>query len=267
MATMSVRVLPSSGSTRASVSKVMGRWCSRFRRVARPSRNFCQRALRCGTWKTGASVRSSPISTSPGWCDSSRAVATTRWVASGVRCRSAFFCSKERVSWSSCRFSSMPPARVLLMMAATRSSTTVPRVRPGRKWRWMSASMTWLTAQIGGDLADLAGDAGQEVEVGGVGGGAGGVRHEVVHLGCAGLAVAVDAADALLQPGRVERDVEVDQPVAVGLQVDALPGGVGGHQDAHWVVGGVGGEALADQFAFLRVGVSLDHRQSVAVAL
>ena len=54
------------------------------------------------------------------------------------------------------------------------------------------------------------------------------LRHEVVDLGGLGLAVAVDAADALFEPGRVERDVEVHQPVAVRLQVDALTGGVGG---------------------------------------
>ena len=54
---------------------------------------------------------------------------------------------------------------------------------------------------------------------------------ELVDLRRVLLAVAVDAADPLLQPGRVERDVEVDQPVAVRLQVDALAGGVGGDED------------------------------------
>ena len=56
---------------------------------------------------------------------------------------------------------------------------------------------------------------------------------EVADLGRLGLAVTVDAADALLEPVGVERDVEVDQSVAVVLQVDALAGGVGGEQDPH----------------------------------
>ena len=50
------------------------------------------------------------------------------------------------------------------------------------------------------------------------------------------LAVAVDAADPLFQLVRVERDVVVDQPVAVSLQVDTFAGGVGGEQDAHRVM-------------------------------
>ena len=54
------------------------------------------------------------------------------------------------------------------------------------------------------------------------------------------LAVAVDAADPLFEPVRVERDVVVDQAVAVALQVDALAGGVGGQQDADRVLGRVG---------------------------
>ncbi len=51
---------------------------------------------------------------------------------------------------------------------------------------------------------------------------------EVGDVDRAGLAEAVDAADALLEPVRVERDVVVDDAAAVGLQVDALAGAVGG---------------------------------------
>ena len=54
------------------------------------------------------------------------------------------------------------------------------------------------------------------------------------------LAVAVDAADPLLEPVGVERDVVVDQAVAVRLQVDALAGGVGGQQDADRCLAWVG---------------------------
>ena len=50
-----------------------------------------------------------------------------------------------------------------------------------------------------------------------------------------GLADAVNAPEALLQPGRVPRKVVVDHEVGA-LQVDALASGVGGHQDQHLLV-------------------------------
>ena len=82
------------------------------------------------------------------------------------------------------------------------------------------------------------------------------------------LAVAVDAADALLEPVRVERDVEVDQSVAVVLEVDALAGGVGGEQDPHGRLGGVLVESGTDQLAGLGVGAALDDLDAfVLVAL
>ena len=45
------------------------------------------------------------------------------------------------------------------------------------------------------------------------------------------LAVPVDAPVALLDPDQAPRDVEVDQLVALGVQVDALGGDVAGDQD------------------------------------
>ena len=45
------------------------------------------------------------------------------------------------------------------------------------------------------------------------------------------LAVAVDAAVALLDADQAPRDVEVDQVVALQVQVDALGGDVAGDQD------------------------------------
>ena len=55
---------------------------------------------------------------------------------------------------------------------------------------------------------------------------------ENIHLGRV-LAMPVDPAVALLQPVGVPRDLPVQQPVAVGLQVDPLAGGVGREQDPH----------------------------------
>ena len=58
-------------------------------------------------------------------------------------------------------------------------------------------------------------------------------QHEVVaaHLGRR-LQLAVDAAVALLDAAGVPRQVEVEEVGAVGLEVQALAGRVGGEQDA-----------------------------------
>ena len=61
---------------------------------------------------------------------------------------------------------------------------------------------------------------------------------EVPDLRSLRLAVPVDAADPLLQLVRVERDVVVDEPVAVLVQVDALASRVGGEQDGYLVLVG-----------------------------
>ena len=62
-------------------------------------------------------------------------------------------------------------------------------------------------------------------------------QHEVVaaHLG-GGLELAVDAAVALLDAAGVPGQVEVEEVGAVGLEVQALAGGVGGDQDAQRVL-------------------------------
>jgi hypothetical protein len=59
--------------------------------------------------------------------------------------------------------------------------------------------------------------------------------HQVPEVADLGLADAVDAAEALLQPVRVPRQVVVDHQVRA-LQVDALAGGVGGQQHLHFGV-------------------------------
>ena len=82
--------------------------------------------------------------------------------------------------------------------------------------------------------------------------------------GVRALAVAVDAADALLELVGVERDVVVDQPVAVVLQVDALAGGVGGEQDAHRVLGRVGLEGQPQLLPLLGGDTAVQQRQPLA---
>jgi hypothetical protein len=55
------------------------------------------------------------------------------------------------------------------------------------------------------------------------------------------LPVPVNAADALLQARRVERDVQVDQAVTVVLQVDALTRGIACVPHERGRLGGVWG--------------------------
>ena len=141
---------------------------------------------------------------------------------------------------------------MITLPSSRAASFTFRPVPPGVKWSWMSASMTSLTEpRSAATLADLVAHlVQQEPDVLRVRGSALG-RGQLVDLRRLLLAVAVDAADPLLQPGRVERDVEVDQPVAVGLQVDALAGGVGGDQDADLLLVRRGGELRADVLPFL----------------
>ena len=122
-------------------------------------------------------------------------------------------------------------------------------------------------AQVPGLGGDLFRQPSQEVLVPRVEALARGHGGEVEDRGGLTLAVAVDAPHPLLQAGRVEGNVEVDQAVAVGLQVDALAGGVGGHEDAHVLLSGVGVESRPDVLALIGVGGAADDRQALAVAL
>ena len=63
------------------------------------------------------------------------------------------------------------------------------------------------------------------------------------------LELAVDPAVALLDPAGVPRQVEVEEVGAVRLEVQALPGGVGGDEDAQRILGRVGVEPPLDLLA------------------
>ena len=78
------------------------------------------------------------------------------------------------------------------------------------------------------------------------------------------LAVAVNAAVALLHPVRVPGDLEVHQAVAVVLQVDALGSGVGGQQDAHEALCGAGLERGLDALALRVVHAAVQRQQALA---
>ena len=93
-------------------------------------------------------------------------------------------------------------------------------------------------------------------------------QHEVVaaHLGRR-LQLAVDAAVALLDAAGVPRQVEVEEVGAVGLEVQALAGGVGGEQDAQGVDGGVGVEPALDLLAAGALGQPVDHLDALVGAV
>ena len=115
-------------------------------------------------------------------------------------------------------------------------------------------------------MSDLPRHPGEELQVRleGVDGVAPAGADEVADVGGGLLAVAVDAADPLLEPVRVERDVVVDQAVAVALQVDALAGGVGGEQDADRVLGRVGLERQPQLLALVGGDAAVQLRRSRA---
>ena len=93
-------------------------------------------------------------------------------------------------------------------------------------------------------------------------------QHEVVaaHLGRR-LQLAVDAAVALLDPAGVPRQVEVEEVGAVGLEVQALAGGVGGEQDAQRVDGGVGVEPALGLLAAGTLGQPVDDLDALVGAV
>ncbi len=67
---------------------------------------------------------------------------------------------------------------------------------------------------------------------------------------CIRLEFAVDPAVALFQAAGVPRYVEVEQVPAVGLEVQALPRGIGGDQNADRMLPGIRGEGALDFLAF-----------------
>jgi hypothetical protein len=130
-------------------------------------------------------------------------------------------------------------------------------------------------AKVFADLLDLLGGAVEELQVGGEGGagtfGEFGIlaeagSDEVIHLHLRrALAVAVDAAVALLQAVGVPGDLVVDEAVAVALEVDAFAGGVGGEQDADGRVLGVELESGFDALAVIGVLRAVEEFQAVAL--
>jgi len=88
----------------------------------------------------------------------------------------------------------------------------------------------------------------------------------VVHLHLRrALAVAVDAAIALLQAVGVPRDFVVNEAMAVALEVDAFTGGVGSEQDADARVLGIKLEGGFDALAVVGVLRAVEKFQPVAL--
>ena len=108
-----------------------------------------------------------------------------------------------------------------------------------------------LAAQRRPRLFQLFQQAAVDLALAGVGGA------EVPEVADLGLADAMDAAEALLQPVRVPGQVVVDHQVGAALQVHALAGGVVGDHHPHDRVGVEGGDGRAAGFAR---DAAVDHR-------
>ena len=89
-------------------------------------------------------------------------------------------------------------------------------------------------------------------------------KHEVVaaHLRRR-LQLVVDTSVPLLDASGVPGEVEVEEIGAVGLEVEALAGGVGGDQDAQGVAGQVGVEAALELLSLRPHGLPVDGLNAV----
>ena len=93
-------------------------------------------------------------------------------------------------------------------------------------------------------------------------------QDEVVAADLVGrLELAVDAAVALLDAAGVPGQVEVEQVGAVGLEVQALAGGVGGEQDAQRILRRVGVEPALDLLAPRAAREAVDHLDALVGAV
>ena len=88
-------------------------------------------------------------------------------------------------------------------------------------------------------------------------------RTEIIDLRSLGLPVTIDAADALFKPRRIEGHIEIHQTMAIRLQIDPLTSGVRSQQHTNRLVLRIGIEPCTDQFAFLRVGLPIDHGKTI----
>ena len=84
-------------------------------------------------------------------------------------------------------------------------------------------------------------------------------RYQVPQMADFGLADAMDAAESLLQPVRVPRQIIVDHQVGTALQVHALARGVVGNQHAHGGIVVEGGDEGAAPVA-RHTAMDADHR-------
>ena len=81
------------------------------------------------------------------------------------------------------------------------------------------------------------------------------------------LELAIDAAVALLQPGGVPRQIEMNEVGAIGLKVDALPGGIGADEDAQRLDVRIGVEGPFDLFSSIRSRRASEHANAIVGAI
>jgi hypothetical protein len=81
------------------------------------------------------------------------------------------------------------------------------------------------------------------------------------------LELAVDAAIALLDPPRVPWQVEVEEVRAMGLEIQALTGGIRGNQDPQRILRWIGVEPPLDVLATGATREPVDHLDALLRAV
>src|SRR5262249_2021895 len=117
-------------------------------------------------------------------------------------------------------------------------------------------------AKIALDRLGLAHEHVEDAVLGPVG------QNEVIatHFGL-GLQLAVDTPVALINAARIPRQIKVEQVGAVGLEIEPFASGVGGDQDAEWIVGGIGVESTLDLMSTGAARQAINDRDALIPAV
>ena len=82
-----------------------------------------------------------------------------------------------------------------------------------------------------------------------------------------GLKLPVDAAVALFETAGVPRDIEVEEMLAVGLEIEPFACGIGGEQDADGMRGRIGVEGGLDGLAFVHGSGTVEDLDALVRAI
>ena len=90
---------------------------------------------------------------------------------------------------------------------------------------------------------------------------------EIVNLRRLGLPIAVDTSDSLFESGWVERNIEIDKPVAVCLKIYSLACGIGGEQYSNGFLFRIGIELGTNEFTLFRRRLSVDNHETLIIRI